>query len=96
MTDSLIQALPKIVERGKKEEQSPRISTFLDFRKGYDEKAIATLLMPARQFVSRLDESKVSEIMKQLYEVVKKLEKETHVQAVFQMDRKLENYEDIS
>jgi hypothetical protein len=80
----------------EKEEQSSRISSFLNFRKGYNDKDVITLLAPARQFVSQLDKSAVSEIMEQLYNIVEKLEPETGVRAVFKKDKELENYEDIS
>jgi hypothetical protein len=63
----------------EKAEQSLRVSTYLDFKKQYDnsQSNVQTLLSPAKQFVSHLDQSKVSEIMEQPYNIVKKLESET-------------------
>lgn len=79
----------------EREEQSLRVITFLDFRKQYDTQSnIQKLLTPARQFVSCLDKSKTSDIIEQPYNIVKKLESETGVQALFKKDMQLENYED--
>ena len=65
----------------EKEEQYLRVSTFLNFRKQYDDSSssIRTLLAPTKEFVLQLDGSNISEIMKDLSTIAERLSEETGI-----------------
>lgn len=61
--------------------QNVRISTFLEFRKCYDDpnSQIKSILEPAREFILKLERPQFTELMSYLSQIAKKLESETGI-----------------